>query len=149
MGEQGVDQGSVLVARRGVDDEAGRFIEHQQVVVFVEDGEGDRLRLRRSRDGRRALHSKATAGSNWLGRIAQERAIPADRASLDQGLDACAGQAADGVGEEAVGARASGLRPGHDLDEFGPGVALNKGRLSKPRLRKARVRQLEALGCDG
>ncbi len=37
MGEQGVDQGAVLVAGRGVHDQPGRLVEHDQVGVLVED----------------------------------------------------------------------------------------------------------------
>jgi len=35
MRDQGVDEGAVVIARRGVDDEAGGLIEHDQIGVFV------------------------------------------------------------------------------------------------------------------
>ena len=46
MGEQGVDQGAVFVAGRRMHDQAGGLVEHEQVGVLVEDGEGDRLAAR-------------------------------------------------------------------------------------------------------
>ena len=44
MGQQGIDQRAVLVARGRVDDQAGRLVEHDQVAVLEQDGQRDVLR---------------------------------------------------------------------------------------------------------
>ena len=53
MVEQGVDQRAVEIARRRVDDEPGGLVDHDQMLVLVDDGERDVLRLvmRRRRVG--------------------------------------------------------------------------------------------------
>ncbi len=84
------------------------------------------------------MECKAIAGPDGFGGVAQERAFAANRAGLDQGLDAGAGQAADDVGEEAVRARARCFRAGHDLDH-----------VRQCEVGDAWVRQLEGLGCGG
>lgn len=45
MGEEGVYQRHVGVAGGGVDGEAGGFVDDEEVVVFVDDIEGDSLRF--------------------------------------------------------------------------------------------------------
>ena len=44
MGNQGVDQRTRGMARTGVDDEACRFVDHEQVAIFVDNGERQCLR---------------------------------------------------------------------------------------------------------
>ena len=51
MGDQGVDQGVIRIAWRGVDDQARRFVDHDQRVVLKDHAERDRLAL-----GRRGTH---------------------------------------------------------------------------------------------
>ena len=45
MGEQGVDQRVLLMARAGMHDQAGRLVQHEQVVVFEQNLERHLLRL--------------------------------------------------------------------------------------------------------
>ena len=49
MGDQGIDQGAGLVARRRMDDEARRFVDDDQVAVLVDHGEGNGFGQRRWR----------------------------------------------------------------------------------------------------
>ena len=49
--EQRVDQGPVVVARRGVDNEAGRLVDNDEVIVFERDVERNVLWRGRSGDG--------------------------------------------------------------------------------------------------
>ena len=45
MVEQGVDQGAVEIARRGMDDHARRLVDDEQMLVLEDDLERDVLRL--------------------------------------------------------------------------------------------------------
>ena len=45
MGEQGIDKCSRPMAGGGVDDHAGGLIDRQEIFIFIEDLEGDRLGL--------------------------------------------------------------------------------------------------------
>lgn len=49
--EQGVDEGAVFIASGGMNDEARRFVDDQDVGIFVEDFERDVLGDDLSRDG--------------------------------------------------------------------------------------------------
>ena len=105
-GQQRVDQRVGGVARRRVDDEAGRLVDDQQVVVLVDDVErdvgrrgeverddrrdvepqlGPRLRRSRSPSERSAVGGQATVGDQLLdvaprqaGRVGDEAVDPAD-----------------------------------------------------------------------
>ena len=98
MGEQGVDQGTVPVAGRRMDDQAGRLVDHDDVVVFVGDGKLHGLGLGHGRRGRRDLDREPLPGTYPVGGIAHRRGRGATRrhggrrqhypSGLDQGLDA-------------------------------------------------------------
>ncbi len=45
MVQDGIDQGAAFVARSRVDDQPSRFVYCDQVIIFVENVEGDRLRF--------------------------------------------------------------------------------------------------------
>ena len=49
VGEQGIDQGAARMARRRMDHQARRLVEHEQVLVLEHDVERARLRLRQRR----------------------------------------------------------------------------------------------------
>ena len=53
MGDKGVDQGPVRIAGGGMDNQTGWFVDHNQVVVLVNDIEWDILSHRRGRNGGR------------------------------------------------------------------------------------------------
>ena len=109
MGEQGVDQGAVLVARRGMDDQPGRLVEHHQVGVLVENRQRDRLRQRRRRDRGRRRQAVKRAGADGFGGLGDGDAVAGRVAGLDEVLHARAGKGGDTLGEEAVDALPGGL----------------------------------------
>ena len=46
MGQQGIDQSVLLMPGAGMDDQPGRFVHDEEIVVFEQDFERDRFRLR-------------------------------------------------------------------------------------------------------
>ena len=46
MGDQGVDKGAVGITGRRVDDEPGGLVDHDDLIVLMQDAEGNRLPLR-------------------------------------------------------------------------------------------------------
>ena len=89
MGDQGVDEGRVRVARRGVDHQAGGFVDHQQVRVLVDDVERDVLRPRNGGRSLRDKNGKSLAGFDPVWRVLYRLAVGADPAVFDEGLDPC------------------------------------------------------------
>ncbi len=121
MGEQRVHQGAVLVAGSGVDDETRGLVEHQNVFVLVEDGEGDGLRLRGGGDGGRLAEFVERAGADGFGGYREGGTVAACVAGFDQAFDTGAGERAAGVRQEAVGALAGGFRGGVEAKCVGGG----------------------------
>ena len=67
MGQQGVDQRLVGVAGSGMDDQPGRLVEDEQIVILEQDIEVDRLRLGLGRLGRRNIDDETLAGFDLAG----------------------------------------------------------------------------------
>ncbi len=109
MGEQGVDQGAFLVAGGGMHDQPGGLVQHDEMAVLEQDGEGDGLRLGDGADRVGRGDGIGGAGADRVGGLGEQRAVTRGVAGFDQGLDAAAGERADGFGEEAVGALAGGF----------------------------------------
>ena len=90
MMQQGVDQRSVAVAGGGMDHQPGRLVDHQQMLVFIDDRQRDFLRLvvgglrvgKRQREALVAFHLDR--------RIAYSRAVTGQSAGLGQHLEAFA-----------------------------------------------------------
>ncbi len=124
MGEERVHQGAVFVAGGGVDDEAGGLVQHDEVAVFVQDGEGDGLGLGGGVDDVRRGEFVGAAGADRVGRLGDENAVPRGVAGFDEVFDAGARDCADGFGEVAVRALAGGFLGGDQSVGFGhhPGV---------------------------
>lgn len=104
--QQGIDQSARPVARCGVHNEARRFVQANEVLVLVDDVEGDFLRLRGGVRGfgRRFLrvHFIArTDGMRGLGRGAIDRNEPAGNGALP----ACAAHVRPSSGQPTVEAR--------------------------------------------
>jgi hypothetical protein len=101
VAEEGVDQGPGGVARRRVDDEAGRLVEDQELRVFVEDDErnvlGEEVELLR----RRLVDLDAIADRD-LGSGLARLAVEQDMAVVDEAADAGARPLAVEVGDAAV-----------------------------------------------
>ena len=97
-----MDHRAGRVARRRVDDQPGRLVDDEQVVVLVDDAQDDvRLGLERERHGLR--HEEPEVGARADDRVrAQRRAVGAGQvAGRDELLDVAARQAR-GVGHVAV-----------------------------------------------
>ena len=88
MRNEGIDQGSGLVPRRGMDDQAGRLVDDDEVVVLVDDVEGDRFRPRLGRHRRRHRHDDLLAGTDDPARLGDRHPVDGHRAVDDQGFRA-------------------------------------------------------------
>ena len=88
--KEGIDEGAVGVAGGGVDDHAVGFIENDEVLVFVEDVEGDVLRDEFEGDGFGDGDADEVAGIEGLfgfgGAVVDE-----DVTVFDEGLQARTG----------------------------------------------------------
>lgn len=87
MVEQGVDQGAIRIPCCGMHDHAGFFIEHDEVIVFKENLQGNRLGRRDVRHSLRKIYDDEIAD---FYRIAWFRglAIAEDVLLADEILDA-------------------------------------------------------------
>lgn len=68
MMKQGVDQSVLAMTRARMDDQAGRFVQDDEIIVFEENMQWDRLRPVQARLGRRLAHFDAIARSNLVAR---------------------------------------------------------------------------------
>ncbi len=101
MVKQGVDQGAVQRAGRGVRRHSSGLVDDDQVGVFEEDAQGNVLRLRRGRLGRRNVQRVGAGGG--LGRgVGQHGALAAELPARDQSLDADARDVGPGGGQRLV-----------------------------------------------
>jgi hypothetical protein len=112
--EQGVDQGAVGAAGAGVDDEAGGFVDGDQVVVFVEDVERDVFGFgggqRRPRDD---AEFEAFAAAQAEAGTKDGFAIEGGVAFADELLETGAAELGELSGKEVVEALVAGVG-GHD-----------------------------------
>ena len=102
MVEQGVDQCSVAVARGGMNDQPGRLVDHQQMLVFEEDGERDFLRFVVRRLGLGNGQAELLAARDLGCRVAERGAAAVQRAGADQRFQPLAGERRKCVGEGAI-----------------------------------------------
>jgi len=88
MGEQRVDQGSVGIARRWMDHQAGGLVDDDEMCILESDIERDRLggRYRIIRVGDN--YDKSLASADLERRIADHSSVVADLAGKDQLLEA-------------------------------------------------------------
>jgi hypothetical protein len=120
MGEQGVDRGALLVAGRGMDDEAGGLVEDDEVGVLVEDVEARSPRARewrrrrvagRAGSGRRAMTSSAGLVTTTPSRLTRRASIRPSSAGTRE--------VAEGGGEETVEPLAGRPRAGDGVAALG------------------------------
>ena len=81
MGDERVDERAARMPRRRMHDEPGRLVDHDEVVVLVDDRERDRLRLRLGRRGRRHDERDARARARLERRIAHNGSSTVTRPS--------------------------------------------------------------------
>ena len=113
--EEGVDESAIGIAGGRVHDHADRFVDDEEVVVFVDDVEGQILRDEFGRFGLRQIHADpVTHGDHRLG--PGGLSVEEDVAGLEEGLDAGAREFGELAGEEKIEAF-SGVLP--DRDQHG------------------------------
>ena len=112
MKEQGVDQRTTLGAARGVDDEAGRLVDDDEVFVLEDDVERNVFRFRQRADGDRQVDGVDGAGDDLGAGVGRRLAVGGDTAFLDQYPQAGPGHAGSSVCQPFVEARARCFRRG-------------------------------------
>ncbi len=134
MVEERVDQRAVEIARGGMDDQPGRLVDDEEMLVLIGDDEGDILRLVMRRAGIGDGEDIMFVPADFRGRIADE-AVGAvfvecgKRARADEGFKPFARDGREGRGEGAVEAPAGVGGVERDvMDMLPPGHELNLGR---------------------
>lgn len=89
--EKGVDERAARIPCPGVDGHASRLVNNDEVVVFVEDVEGDRFGFGFERSTRLRPDSDPVASFEFLTGLGRP-AIDQDKAGIDEFLDAGAGE---------------------------------------------------------
>ena len=102
MGDERVDERAARMPRRRMHDEPGRLVDHDEVVVLVDDRERNRLRLRLGRHDRRHDERDARARARLERRIAHNGIVDGDAPVADQRLQAAARQVGEGARQDAV-----------------------------------------------
>ncbi len=115
MGDEGVDEGPAGMARCRVDDEAGGFVDDDEIVVLIGDDEIHGFRFRHRIGGRRHVEDEPRPGGDLGGRIAQHAAVAADMAFADEVLQPRTRQVGEEPDEGAVETLAALV---HDADTF-------------------------------
>ena len=128
MMEQGVDEGVVLGAGRGMHHHAGRLVEHEQGVVLEQDGE--RQVARREGRGLRGwpFDMDGLAGARVMRRL-DDLVVDADGAGADEALQRVAGNARVTAVQKDVEAIVGGR--GFDHPGFRAGGPRRAGRFGR------------------
>ncbi len=99
MVKQGIDQRSVKISCGGMDDQAGRLVDYQEMLVFEDDLERNILWFIVRRCRLRHGDAKSFSSAN-LGRGIADRLAPRfDSAAADQGLQSLTGEGWNSVCE--------------------------------------------------
>ena len=106
MVKQRVDQRSVEIAGRRVDDEPGRLVDDEQMLVLENDLERDVLRFVVRRPWLRARQRGAIFAANLRRGVADRACRPLHCTAADQRFQPLARERRDGGGERAVEAPA-------------------------------------------
>ena len=114
MGDEGVDQGAVRVAGRGVDHQAGGLVEHEEVLVLKEDGKRHGFALRCGGGWGGGGEPVGGAGAHGFGGVGGDGAVTREQAFQEHPLDAGAGDGADGFCQEDIQPQAGIFRRGED-----------------------------------
>jgi hypothetical protein len=102
MGQQGVHECPFPIARRRMHHEARWFIQHDQVLILVQNRERDRLRFRRRGHRLGNQQSIDSPGTRRFGRLGDKFAVARQSSLAYQRLDARAGDRADLLGQQSV-----------------------------------------------
>ena len=137
MPEESIDQSTVTVAAGGVDDQSGRFVEGQKVVVFVENGKrnvlGDKVGGFSGREG----ENKGGTGDWCGGKLGRGATLKVgEEALFCEGLNTGARELGQAVGKPLVKPSLGGA----PFDSEGEGFQF-LGHLSHTTPAKGRVRR--------
>ena len=115
MGDEGIDQRAGTGSGAGMDDEAGRLVDNDQGIVFMDDGQRDPLGRWRGRFRRRQRDRQMLTRFDRSFRLHYRRAADRDVAIQDKSLRPRAAHIGDGCGEIGVETRP---RLGRRHDQF-------------------------------
>ena len=87
MGQHGIDQRAAGVAGRWMHDHAGRFVNHDHIVIFVNDGKGNGFGYEAALRGRRDSDSNLIAAGKFVTRFANRNVIDGDKAIVNEALE--------------------------------------------------------------
>jgi len=99
--KESVDEGAVRITGRRVNDKAPRLVDHDEVIVFVKDVQGDVAGEDFAWLGRRQAHRNPVAGSN-AGAGPGRRVIEEDVTRFQESLDAGTAQFGEFPGEKDI-----------------------------------------------
>ncbi len=116
MVEEGVDEGSVGISRRRVNDEPCGLVDDDQMCILEADVERDLLRGRRGRRGFGESDEEILAALYSHRRVAKGRAFENDMALFDKALQPRTRKPFEAAREKAVEALAAVARFGADAD---------------------------------
>ena len=102
MGDKCVDERSVGISRRGMHHKTGRFVDDDQVIVFVHDHKGNILRLWLRRLRCRKTDRVGFARFDPQTRLSYGRRVAHDGSGVDQGFQSRTAEIGKRLGEEAV-----------------------------------------------
>ena len=124
MREQCVDERAVGIAGGRVDNEPGRLVEHQKLIVLIDDVQCHRLRLGPVGDGRRQIDDEALAPFDPHRGVVYRFAIQAHLTGFDQLLEPAAREGGEMSRQDAIeplarfGLRDGDLFPGRHSAQF-------------------------------
>ena len=128
MVEQGIHESSVGIARCWMDNETGRLVDDQQMLVLEDDPQRDVLRLVVSRRWLRNRKQERFASTDLQRRVANGRGPEGFQgAATDQSLQPFPGQGWDGIGKRAVQPPPLMARLKRDVDDLVAPHALDMG----------------------
>ena len=102
MGDERVDQCAAVMAGGRMDDEPGRLVDHDELLVLMDDAERDRLALRLGRRRSRDFEHDLGARLHPRRGLADHRAGDPDPPVAHQRLQAAARQVAEGARQHPV-----------------------------------------------
>ncbi len=118
MAQQRVDQRAAVMSRRRMHHQARRLIDHDHVVVFIHDREGNRFGDKLRRRGRRHAHDDHIARPDLVTGLA-DRSIERDEAVVDEALHGGARQISQAGRHKPIEAAAFPGFNGQDVSLIG------------------------------
>lgn len=151
MVEQGIDESAVQIAGGGVDDQTGRLVHDDEIVILMHDGERDILCYRVERNGRGQGDGEGLS-VGYSGRCADacRSASGADMAFADQSLQPFARKVGKQVGERTVQAHTVLLRRDRHVYDGSPRTHLIGDVGMRVAIARTLLKEIVAIaGADG